>query len=242
MAVLWNEAEGEDGWQDLEKLIRTPRLDAVKYSWAWSLCHFLMSTEKYSDAFKKLYVGIARDSKIRKREYAFGMVTVEPEDQIEAVKRYLKVKDLEALEAEWYDYIKTKLTLDRKDVDYEGAGWILQLYGERHKARVMFKKAIDAGSKSAFVYYGYANLQYDRGKMKSAREHVEKAIELDPLHGPARHLLGRITYEAGDEKEGERLMDLGQELAPDDQTLWVLSALTKEKRKKAKADDGGGED
>jgi tetratricopeptide (TPR) repeat protein len=242
MAVLWNVAEGEGGWQGLEALIRTPRLDAIKYSWAWSFCHFLMSTPKYADAFKKLYVGFARDNKIPKKPHAWGMVAIEPDDQIEAIKRYLKVKDLDALEAEWHDYIKTKLTLDREDIDYEGAGWILQMYGERYKARTMFKKAIDAGSKSAFVYYGYANLQYDRGKLKSARENVEKAIELDPLHGPARHLLGRIVYETGDEKEGERLMDLGMELAPDEQSLWVLSAMTKLKKERTSPPGDGGDD
>jgi tetratricopeptide (TPR) repeat protein len=243
LVVLWNDVEEREGkLHGLEDLIRLPRLDGLRYSWAWSFCHFLMST-RHKEAFRKYYLGLARDKKIRKKPYAFGMVAIEPDDQIEALKRYLKVKDLAELEKEWHEYLKTSLSLGRTDLDYAGAGWIMALYGEAPKARKFFRLAIEKGTRTGYVYGKYAELLLARGRNGAARENAVKALEVDPLHGRARHLLGRLAWADGDKEEGERLMQLAMEITPDDRELWLLTELTKSGKKLGQggAEDGGGD-
>lgn len=129
-----------------------------------------------------------------------------------------RIKDLDALEKEWYDYIKKNLSLERKDLNYGDAAWIMSLYGDNKRARKLFKKAIDKGSKDAFVHYGYAEIRYYK-KRKVALKHAKLAVEYDPLHARAWALQGRCVLDE-DREEGLRLLKLAREIAPDDRRIW----------------------
>jgi tetratricopeptide (TPR) repeat protein len=227
LCVLWSRIK-DDKWQKLEDLIRTRRVDATQYAWAWSFCHFLMSTPKYEKNFKKFYMALGKSSKVKRTPIFDGMVTIEPDEQILHLKKYLKVKDLEELEAEWHDYIKSALALDRVEIDYAGAGWIMQIYGEYKMARKFFKKAIEAGNATGFTHYSYASMLYDRGQTEEAADLAYKATQLDPLHARSWFLLGLCHERKNKAEEGARLIRLAAELDPDDTRIWLHQAMQEE--------------
>ena len=135
-------------------------MGAIGYAWAWSFCHFMLSTPKYEKNFKKFYVALGKAKGITRIARGMGSTTVAPDELVRVFKKYLRVKDIEELEREWYEYIDKVLTLERgQKLDWGQAGYIMSLYGERAKARKFFKRAIDGGSKDAFVLYGYAELK-----------------------------------------------------------------------------------
>ncbi|MCA9321140.1 MAG: hypothetical protein KDB53_10410, partial [Planctomycetes bacterium] len=141
-------------WQALEPLIRLEHgaFNAVHYAWGWSFVHFLLESKKYSTNFKRFYVALARERSIKRVPWNFNMRTVEPADQIEALKKYLKVKDLMDLEKEWHDYVNG---LEQKDPrGYSEAGEQVLGRGMPIKARRYFQTAIDSGFKTPMTYYG----------------------------------------------------------------------------------------
>jgi tetratricopeptide (TPR) repeat protein len=224
LAVLQSSIEDES-WMGLEKLMRSPRIDALGYAWAWSFCHFLITSERYSKGFKKYFLAMGRSRSIRRRREG-RYETVDPNDAIAALKRYLRVKDLEALQKEWHDAVKE--LIKRTDLDWHEAGYIMLLWGLEKKARRFFKKAIDAGSTNAFDYYNYARLQLNRGKWGVALNRAEEALKYDPLHARAWSVLGYAKYLDGDHEEGKRCIRLARELDPDDDRIWADEALVDE--------------
>ena len=157
---------------------------------------------------------------------------VSGEEQIKALKKYLKIKKLDELEKDWHAYV-TKTLARREDLDWEGAGWIMMLLGERKKARRFFKKAIEAGSESAFVYEDYALLQYeDRGNIDIPLKYLAKAVELDPLRARSWALMARCKFTKGEKKEAERLFALARELDPEDTVIWYWEEKLKQAERK----------
>lgn len=226
LAVL-NDRIEEGHWQSLSEMIRASRMGAVEYAWAWSFCHFLLSNPRYEKGFKKFFLALARSSAISKQDLG-GWKRVRGDDQIEALCKFLRVAKIETLEREWYEYIKANLTTTNADLNYADAGWIMMIYGERKKARLLFKKAIDRGSTSAVVHYGYGRLQYDRSRTKTALKYAENALKYDPLHARAWALAGRCHGKLGKKEEGNRLLKLAQELDPDDVTIWFDSEFAED--------------
>ncbi|MHC4973547.1 MAG: DUF1570 domain-containing protein [Planctomycetota bacterium] len=222
--------KGIENWMGLEKLMRSPRIDALGYAWAWSFCHFLITHEQYSKGFKKYFLAMGRSRSIKRRH---GRVeTVDPNEAIRALKRYLKVKDLKALEKEWHDSVRELIT--RTDLDWHEAGYIMLLWNQHKKARQFFKKAIDAGSTNAFDYYNYARLQLNRGKYGVALRRAEEALQYDPLHARAWSCLGYAKFLDGDRDAGKRCIQLARELDPDDDRIWADEALVDEIEAKEK--------
>jgi tetratricopeptide (TPR) repeat protein len=232
LAVLLDLLEGES-LQGLETLIQTSRIDATQYAWAWSLCHFLMTHEKYAKRFRKYFLALGRSPSI-KTTPAGGMRIVPPAEQIKALKRYLKIKDLGELERDWHDYVRNDLA-NRSDLDWEGAGARMMLLGQYRQARKFYKKAIELGSESAFVYHDYARLQFNLGKVKIPLKYLERALALDPLRARAWGLRARCLYRQGKKKEAERLFALASEMDPEDPILWLW-----QEEEKQLADEGKG--
>jgi len=238
LAVLQSRIE-DDQWLKLADLIQADRMGAIEYSWTWSFCHFLLSTEKYAANFRKYFLALANSSSIPKVTRG-DIRSVAPEVQLKSLLDYLKVKDIETLQTEWYEYIKHNLSLRRSDLDYESAGWIMDLYGERRKARNMFRKAIENGSRSAFVHYGYGKLVFETNKVEPALESARKALEFDPLHARAWALQGRCLVRRGEKEEGERLLKLAAQIDPDDETLWYEAEMARQESKPSDEGKQGG--
>ena len=234
LCVLWNQVREREKrgkgkvWQGLEDLIKMQRIGAIEYSWAWSLCHFLLTNKAYAKGFKKFFKDLGTNKRIKRVAYG-PFVTVPPEEQIRLLLKHLKVKELETLEKEWHAYIQKELALDKVELDYAGAGWIMSMYGERKKAREFFEKAIADGEQSAYVYYSYAKLLYDQGEHEQAGPSVQKAIDADPFHARAWLLKGLCHLRKGRKDEGKRLIDLAMELDPDDTHIWLQKIWEEER-------------
>ncbi|MDA1195889.1 MAG: tetratricopeptide repeat protein [Planctomycetota bacterium] len=234
LCVLWAQVEEREkrdkhtAWQGLQALIEMDRIGAVEYSWAWSLCHFLLSSEQYGKGFRKFYKDLGTDKKVKRVAYG-PFVTVPAAEQIELLLKSLKVKSIEALEKEWHDYIRKELALDLVDLDYAGAGWIMSLYGERKKAEEFFEKAVAAGEQSGYVYYSYGKLLYDQGQRDRAGELIQKALDVDPFHARAWMTKGLCHIRKGRREEGLKFIDLAMEIDPDDTEIW-LARIWEEER------------
>ena len=231
LAVLQDQID--DGkMQKLEEMIRAPSINATQYAWAWSLCHFLMTNERYKKRFRRYFLAIGKSSSIKKKSFSGTIRGVSAEEQIKALKKYLKIRKLEELEKDWHAYV-TKTLTRREDLDWEGAGWMMMLQGERKKARQFFKKAIEAGSQSAFVYEDYALLQYeDRGNIDIPLKYLDMALKLDPLRPRAWALMARCKFTRGEKKEAERLFALARELDPEDTVIWYWEEKLKQADRK----------
>jgi len=240
LAVLHAQIE-EDKWVSLKDLLETNGMGAVGYSWAWSLCHFLLHTSKYERRFKRFFMAIGRDSSLRTVARFAQIRQLPPTEVVEAFRKYLRVDDLDELEEEWYEYIRKNLRLDgRADVNWAEAGWIMSLYGEEAKARLYYKRAIDKGAKSAAPYYGYAELKLRQNMPGIALKYSKKAVERDPLHARAYALQGRalLRQDSGNE-EGLRLLELAHEVDPDDQQIWFHLEFARQQLRKQKEAQAG---
>jgi len=228
LAVLQEQIK-DDKWLKLKDLLETQGLDAVGYAWAWSFCHFLLHTPEYEKNFKKYFMAIGRDGSLKRVPRFLNIVQLAPDEQVESFKKYMKVKDLDALQTEWYGYIQTALSLERAKLDWGEAGWIMSMYGQAGKARKYFKKAIDDGSKDAYVHFGYAKLKLQQNMPGIAAKYAKNAVEYDPLHAQAWSLLGEALHMQGEKEEGMRDMELAAELAPDDPQVWFALEYAKQR-------------
>lgn len=221
LAVLHAQIK-DDKWVKLDDLLRTSSMGAVGYAWAWSFCHFLLHTPKYEKKFKKYFMAIGRDRRL-KTVARFALIRgIPPGEVVSSFKRYLRIKGIEALQQEWYKYItEGPLSLTRAQLNWGEAGYIMSLYGEQSKARRYYKKAIDEGSTDAFVHYGYAKLKLAQNMPGIAIKYAKKAVEFDPLHARAWSLQGEALF-AKDMEDGEamRLLQLAHEMVEDDQQIW----------------------
>ena len=237
LAVLHAQIRDEK-WLKLKDLISSEGMGAIGYAWTWSFCHFLLHTPQYEKNFRRYFMAIGRDGSLRRVPRFLNIVQLHPEEQVESFMKYMKVKDLEALQEEWYEYIKNALSLDRVELDWGEAGYIMSMYGEAAKARKYFKKAIDQGSKAAYVHYGYASLTMQPRMRGVAATCARTAVEFDPLHARAWSLLGQSLHVQGEKDEGLRLLELAVEMAPDDQQVWFGLEQAKQ-RDRAEKEQGG---
>ncbi|MHC4955225.1 MAG: DUF1570 domain-containing protein [Planctomycetota bacterium] len=235
LAVLKEEFKDEKKRLPLETLLKVQKMDAIGYSWAWSLCHFLLSTPKYEKNFKKFFLGLARAKGVRRVSVGLEYKSIQGDEVLRVFKKFLRVKDLDALQKEWYDYIENSLTLKKgQDLDWGSAGYIMSLYGRHKQARKFFKRAIDAGSKDVYVLYGYANLKSMQGMPGIALKYAIKATEVDPLHARAWCLRGKSMRSQGEREAGLKLLYLARELDPDSSEIWVAIEMAEDDDREAK--------
>jgi len=181
-------------WVGLEELINVPHssFSGRYYGWAWTLVHYLMHSKKYKKNFKKMVRAFPRDESQDRERLApggYNMTQHPPSSQIPIIKKFLKVKSLDALEKEWHDYIKQLEPASARG--FFAFGKTALRDGMPIKATRMLKKALDMGYDSPMLYINYAKaLQQRPKKDKSARQadyrqavdYVEKAIEKDPVN------------------------------------------------------------
>ncbi len=214
---------GEAEWMGLEQLIdETARgISALHYAWAWSFMHFVFhgQNKRYETKFKKFYLGLAKDSSIKRTEPdGYRMRTVTPEEQKAALKRYLGVRDLKDLEKEWHDYVR-----GLKAVGPRGklrAGQFALWSDMPIKAQRLFNEAIEAGSKNPLTWYYLGQAQYRKDKYAEAAESFQKVIEMDPLNGMAYIRLARCKKRQDENDENvDRLRRLARQVDPDNYTV-----------------------
>ena len=183
--------------------------------------HFMFHGEnkKYASKFKKLYIGLAKDSKItRTPPDGRGSRSVAADEQIATLKRYLGVKDLKALERKWHDYIR-----GLKATGFRGkmrAGQFALGADMPIKAERLFKESIAAGNESPLCYYYLGQAQYRKSKHSEAAATFSKLIKMDPLNGMAYIHLARCKEKmSASEKEVRSLRRLALEVDPDNYSV-----------------------
>jgi tetratricopeptide (TPR) repeat protein len=242
LAVLQTQVKDEK-WLKLKDMLEAESMGAIEYAWAWSFCHFLLHTKEYEKKFKRYFMAIGRSSSIPRVSRFLTIRQLSPEVRVSSFKKYMRVSDLEALQKEWYDYIKNQLALDRAELDWGRAGQTMERLGERGPARKFYKRAIDAGSEDAFVHYGYAKLKLEQRMPKTAHKYASRAVTYDPFHARAWMVQGQaLRALEGDEQdaEGLRLIELAYEIDPDDEQIWFAleRARQEELDKRKEAEEG----
>lgn len=96
--------------------------------------------------------------------------------------------------------------------------------GDRQKARELIDQVLrrEPGNASGLASLGACELQDD--EIESAREHLRRAIELDPAYPFAWWQLMTLEADNGTEAEIESLIARIAEIAPQDQDLYVIRA------------------
>lgn len=203
-------------WLGLEEMIRIPRFQAIHYAWGWSFVHFLLSNKQYAGKFKRFYIDLARSPRVKKvlARGGYNMRTVEPDEQIRVLKQYLGVKDLKALQQEWYRYILSLKAASARG--YHRAGQFALSRNMPIKAQRLFQISIDMGSKNPTTWAYLAKAQLQKRKYEEATKSVDKAIEMDPLNGMFYILKGRcISAGHKPDDKAKRLRQLALEVDPD---------------------------
>lgn len=208
-----------ESYQGLEDLINIPHgsFNAIHYAWGWTFVHFLMETPKYEKGFKKFYLALARDPTIKKIPFNIGnMITVEADEQIRALKQFLKVSDLKELEKEWHAYIDK---LDQVTArGYSEAGKLVLARGMPIKATRYFTTALEKGADDPMTYYGLAQAHRSKRRYTESLDCLDKAIARDPLNGvfyvrKAEVLRMQNNYSWNEDIE--KLCKLAVEIEPD---------------------------
>lgn len=216
-------------WRKLSELVSTDG-DYDHYTWGWSLVHFLMSTPAYSKKFREFVNALPAGKDVKREGSQVGseyLKTVEGKEVWRVFQKYLgleKPEQVEALQGEWYAYIKSNLKLVSARGFEEAARNASGMYPPRPiKAKRLFQTAIEMGSKNPQTYYRYGKLLLeDGGEVDKGIEMLRKAIELDPLNGSYYGELGRALGRKGQKDEAKRLRQLGAEIDPDDPWITIL--------------------
>jgi hypothetical protein len=205
-------ARGE--WMPLRRVLKSAGYE--DYTWGWSLVHFLMNDPRYQARFKKFFVALAQAGDVRRSTADYGLMTVLPDDLVEAFDRYLglkETKDVTALERGWHDYVSEELLVDLSTRGLEMGARVAMATDRKLRAKRMFQQAIEAGSASPLLYHRYAELLLSEDR-PAAIAQWRRAIELSPLTGEFWFALGRAV-EREDAAEGERLRRLAREIDPE---------------------------
>lgn len=203
--------EGGD-FMRLEDYLRN-ELGYKDYTWGWTFVHMMMETPRYAKKFKRFFIGLAKDKSAKRRNN-----TITGDDLLEYFKLKMKLRDIDALEKEWHDYIQQDLKLTSHR-GYEQAAKSLERTGQGRKAKRFYKKAIEAGSKNPRVYISYARMLDDKNE---AIELMKKATTFAPLTARVWAQMGRYMRNRDDKeskKEGERLLRLAVEMDPNDSAV-----------------------
>ena len=209
----------KDSRLGLVELISSEERDYKHYYWGWSFVHFMMETKQYAKGFRQYFVDLARSKKVDRKVTPWGgtntFTTVEGETCVDHFKRRLKVDDLDALEAEWYEHIDS--LDDTGVVGLEQAG--IQAFRQgrfKFRAPRLLKEAIDKGSRDATVFTTYAKCMMLKGKSEEeVLEWFEKACEADPLDPNTWAERGYHLLRIERKEEGERFIALAKEMDPD---------------------------
>lgn len=202
----------------------TNELGYQDYTWGWTFVHFMMSTKKYEKKFRRFFVALAKGKSV-KRELNGSMKTVSGKEMLRVFKKMMKIKDLSALEKEWYAYIKREMKLTSHR-GYEKAARAALGTGQRVRARRFFRMAIEKGSTNPATYLRYADTLTGADSREKAIGLVKRAIELDPFNAPAYSKLARFM-KTSDKKESARLYALALEIDPDNTDILMDAAIMK---------------
>ena len=200
------------------------------YTWGWTFVHFLMNDKRYEKKFRKFYIGLANDKKVKRVQMGVdSLKTVEQSEVKGVLMDYLGLKDDEdflELEAEWHAYVRDELHVTSSHGLEKAAENALR-YDRPIRAKRLFEEAIAAGDASALAHHRFAELLTSGRLSKkdseenwiAARKHWETAIEMSPMTGEYYFALGLELRDRDELDEGLRLMALAAEIDPSNRQM-----------------------
>jgi len=217
----WRE-KGND--YSLEELMRTPRnaFGSIEYGWAWSFVHFMIEHPKYKKKFMRYYTGLAKDGTVERERYGTRS-TVKAADDIAFFKKVFKSRNLDALSAEWHDYIDSQLQVS------SGRGYLYE--ARSHFWSGKYEEALESlanaeenweGDPSPLIYHYQGRILRNLGRHDEAQKALLEAVALDPLNAWNHYYLGDVFELVGGEealKEAACRKSLALEIAPEDYDL-----------------------
>ncbi|MEM8709694.1 MAG: hypothetical protein AAGG01_01980 [Planctomycetota bacterium] len=202
------------------------------YTWGWSFVHMLMNDKKHAKNFKKFFMGLATDKKVRRNRDGLNLKAVEGEEVLRYFMECMDLEDeseLRELEKTWYTYIE-------EDLNFEGENALIweaktaSSLGEKKRARELYEEAFEESMEtpSAKAHFDFAKLlRSAKGKKQDRITHLRAATEKAPLTAEYRYALGQAlkTFKEEDKKkEGEVQMAIAKELDPYiEQTMLFIS-------------------
>lgn len=203
-------------WVRLQALISTEDM-YEHYTWGWSLVHFLMNREPHAARFQKFVLALPSAKDVKRTAEGFGLQTVRQADVFDAFKRYMALKDDDAvveLERAWHAYVRDELEVTSARGLEQAAMTASRTYPPRPiRAKRLFKEALEKGSENPVAMHRYGQLLAADGEKEAARALFEKAIARDPLEANFYDSLAS-ALPAASKDESERLRKLAREIDP----------------------------
>ena len=207
-------AEGEK--IELEKMITTRGFE--DYTWGWSFVHMLMQDKSRRKNFRKFFLGLASDKKVKRERGGFNLKTVTGQEVLRYFMECMKIPDRDALrelEKEWYEYIDEELDFDGENALIWEAKTAKNL-GERDKARDLYKKALSENFEGApaSAHYEYWRLMEKKDGSDGIKQ-LRAAVRKAPLTALFRWELGELLEDRKkDKEEGALNKAIAKELDP----------------------------
>jgi len=204
-----------------------------------------MESPKYSKKFQKFFVDLARAPDVERRpgNSLANMKGVSGKEVLRVFESRMGLKDLAALQEEWYAWVRSLRTSDIRGVEQAG----LRAYREGRSLRAgrLLKEAIDKGSRTMQVHIAYAwilRFAKEEGSREKSLQVLARACEIDPLEPDAWAHRGYFLRAAGLGAEGDRCIALAKEMNPSDDYLWLEIQDKLREATAAKGGGGAGED
>jgi hypothetical protein len=215
-------------WMSLDKMLSERMYQ--HYTWGWTFVHFLMNDKRYEKKFRKFYIALANDKKIKRVSMGVdNLKTVEQAEVRNVLMQYLGLKndeDLLALEKEWHAYVRDELHVTSSH-GLEKAAENAERYDRPIRAKRLYQEAMEAGGASALAHHRFAEL-LTGGRLSSkdaeanwleAQKHWKIAIEMSPMTGEYYFAYGSELRYHGEKEEGMRLQQLAIEIDPSNRQM-----------------------
>jgi Flp pilus assembly protein TadD len=134
------------------------------------------------------------------------------EDKLSTGDRLYEAGDLSG--AMWA-YVQARL-IDPEDPTPGERIAYLRVYGNPARAEAMFKSSLDKNPKSVSAHVGLGLARLALGRLKEARESLERALELEPDSVAAHSGLGAVFDRMGMHPEAQAQLQAANELRPKD--------------------------
>ncbi len=196
-------------------LISRDDFHGFQYAHAWSFVYFLCSDDKtrktFERFFKDLYT-LDLNAKAETLNAGFNDKTgtrkrYSPEDIRDGLLKKLKVKDIEAFDKEWKDFIAA-IEIDAPKARFKRAFNTVRQFNqdEFQTAWEDIQAALEANVDDTRVHYARGLLQlFHKSSFKGAKSDFEKAIEVDPLNASFHFALAQVH--SGTFRMGGRMGD-----------------------------------
>lgn len=190
--------DGED--TKLSELFTLERdeFDGFQYAHAWSFVYFLNQDKRYAKGFAKFFrdlyaLEVDEKETFRGADKSGVAYVVPPHEVKRLLLKKIGVKDVDALEVEWKDFI-ANVAIDTPEARFKRAYRSLMygIGGDKEEAKGDLDYAIEAGIQDPRAYWARGRLAFAEFDFEAAERDLRRAVELSPLDASYRFDLGQV--------------------------------------------------